>query len=515
MRGRDPPHAGRHHRPREVLNWLLENNFFIIPLADGSDWYRLHRLLKDVLQQRARKTYGETVVADWHRRAANWYFENGFIDEALHHATVIGDLELAAHLVESGFREALNREDRATPERWLHLFPDSFIAQRAGLLVIKAAVLQFGWRLQDIARVLDQYEALIEANPDAPSAIPQPILRGLILTLRAQIAYVRNQTDLCLSHAREALELLPAPWTYARGGAMVYVAMASQALGQASAINALIRAEYQATEDKADSYTLRSLMGLCSNELQDGRLEEARHVASLILEHAQRANLLLMEGWGHFWLGLVLYEWNDLDAVSSHFTAIIERRFTVPSHAARNAMIGMALVQSWQGAHESAFATLQLASQYDRHLLGDETDEVRASRAWLYAAQGNVTAALRWADSFTSPVPDRPLLWLVEPHLIKVRLLILRGESSDLEEALAILDALEAIAQKNHSVRFQIHLAIARARALDAQGHFDEAMVPLQLAVRLARQGGFTRAFLEHGPRIEKRVKRVNKKFSS
>jgi LuxR family maltose regulon positive regulatory protein len=77
-----------------------------------------------------------------HVRASEWFEQQGLIDEAIHHALAAGDLDQAAHLMISGMREMVNREDWPTLERWLHLLPEEMIRRQPELLMIRVWVLE-------------------------------------------------------------------------------------------------------------------------------------------------------------------------------------------------------------------------------------------------------------------------------------------------------------------------------------------------------------------------------------
>ena len=147
------------------IRWLESNNLFVIPLDNERQWYRYHHLFQELLQRRLLAEVGPAQVTELHRRAAAWFAGQGLIDEALRHALAINDLDLAAQLMVAGLCDVLNREDRATLDRWLRLLPEDFIQRRPWLLMIKAFVLQLSWQLPATWKLLDQIEALLAERP--------------------------------------------------------------------------------------------------------------------------------------------------------------------------------------------------------------------------------------------------------------------------------------------------------------------------------------------------------------
>ncbi len=205
---------------------LEGNNLFVIALDTDSQWYRYHHLFQELLQRRLLAEVGPAQVAELHRTAAAWLGKQGLIDEALHHALAIDDLELAAQLMVAGLCDVLNRDDRPTLDRWLRLLPDDFIQGHPWLLMIKALAFQISWQLPIVWELLAQIEALLDAGGQPARGAGEdaqrlgethdlPVLRGLIAGLRAQEAFGKGQADLAIACSEEALALLPKAWSFA------------------------------------------------------------------------------------------------------------------------------------------------------------------------------------------------------------------------------------------------------------------------------------------------------------
>ena len=508
--------AGSSDAPCDVqacIQWLENNNLFVIPLDSERQWYRYHHLFHELLQRRLLAEMGPARVAELHRRAAAWFVGQGLIDEALRHALVINDLDLAAQLMVAGLCDVLNREDRATLDRWLRRFPDEFIQRHPWLLMIKAVVLGLSWQLAATWKLLDQIEALLDdGNERALRSIDPhdlPVLRGIIATLRGQEAYGRGQADRAIAYSEEALALLPNRWRYVRGIAVLYWGLGMQATGRGEAAQRMLIDEYAGLLEKTDTYALRLLFTACFNAIEAGHLEQARPLAQAMLDHATSSRLPHAAGHSHYFLGVVHYYWNELDAAKHHFGELIAKRLSVHTQAARNGMIGMTRVHVAKVEISAAWSVMELLSQFDLDRLGQDGDDARSLRAQLAHLQGDTETAYRWADAYADPVVGRSLLWLQDPHLAKARILLARGTDADVQAALDILDALIEIAQRTFSVRSQIEALVPRALALEMQGKADAAVAVLRQAVELARPGSFIRVFVDLGPPVQTMLLRL------
>ncbi len=490
------------------LEWIERANLFVIPLDQRHGWYRYHHLFQEMLRKRLQERFAHEEVLCLHRNAADWFAREGLTDEALHHALAAGDQEKAAGMIERQLCDALNRDDRPALERWLSLLPPALVARRPWLLMLKAWVYSLGWQLDAVDRVLKQVEALIgekdeSTAPDEGQADVQT-LRAQIMTLRAQEAYMTNQPARALALCQQSLALLPASWTYARGGSALYQAMSMQALGQGDEAERTFLDHYAALENRSDAYAIRILFGLVVVRFQMGRLELARQAAQEMLHQATRSRLPVLQGWAHYYLARVYYQWNELDLARQHFAELLDKRYVVHAHAARNGMIGLAQVHAAAGQFAQAWQAWETLSHFDLDLTGRETEETRSLRARLrLMQQGDVAAAYRWADAFTAPLPDRPLLWLQHPHITRARILLARGTAADVQQTLEIADAYQALAERTHCTRAVITAMLVRALALAKQGKARAAGETLQQAVQLAQPNGFIRVFVDLGPAMQ------------
>jgi LuxR family maltose regulon positive regulatory protein len=124
--------------------------------------------------------------------------------------------------------------------------------------------------------------------------------------------------------------------------------------------------------------------------------------------------------------------------------------------------------------------------------------------------QGDMEGASQWADSFNDLPPDQTLLWLEEPQVTRVRILLGRGTDGDIRSAMQILDILGDIVDRTHKTRYKIVILALHALALDAQGKTTKANTVLKQALDLARLGGFIRVFVELGKPMQAMLYRLD-----
>lgn len=485
---------------RACLDWIERAELFLISLDNHREWYRYHHLFQELLRQRLSAEMEPDHVSDMHRRASAWFEERGLLDEALHHALEAGDLELAARQMSAGLRDALNREDRLTLERWLRLLPETMIQQHPGLLMIRAWAQQFMWRLDLQAQTLQQVETLLDSGTGtALSTDDVQLLRAQLLLMKAQRAYLGNQPSLVIQLCRQALALLPPAWTFGRGAAILFLGLSMQTSGQAAEVERLLLDEYENTSHKADIYALFILESLCYVYWQSGQLEQTRQLAQLLAQGAVSSGNMFIKGMADWFLGKVCYQQNELEEALRHFISIFDNPYVVQISVYRDAVAGLALIHQSQGESAEAWQMVESISRFDLEQTGAEDSRTRSLRARVQLRQGNLEGAGRWVDAITDPPPDSPFLLLEEPRLTRAHVLVARGTDADLQLALQILDVLNEIADRTHNVPHKIEILALRALALVARGESSTAVADLTQALALARPGGFIRLFVDLG----------------
>ena len=498
------------------LDWIEASELFITPLDERREWYRYHHIFQEMLQKRLLAEMSPGQLKDLHRAASFWFETRGLMEEALQHALEAGDLDLAARQMGSGLRDVINREDRPTLERWLNMLPEEVIHQYPELLMLRVWALQFSWRLNRQAQVIQQVEELLDSG--GGESLPEDelkMLRGQIHLTRAQQAYFNNQAPLAIDLCRQVLALLPQTWTFVRGGAMLYMSLSMRANGQAKAAEQLLLAEFESYGNKGDIYALFLLHSLCFNYLYTGQLDRTVQIAKLLRQTAVTQGIGLMKSWGDWFIGLVSYQRNELEAAMDYFTQIFENRYIAQISAYRDAAAGLALIHQVRGEVDESFGMVDSISQFDLEQRGSEENRTGSLRARLHLQHGRLEKACLWADSLSGPPTDQPLMWLEEPQVTRVRILLARGAESDLRTAQQILDVLEDITDRTHNTHFKIEVLALRALALDRQGKTSQAETELKQALDLAQLGGFMRVFIDLGKPMQEILRRLAKQDHS
>lgn len=74
------------HNAGEILTELQKPNTFIISLDNNDKWFRFHHIFGDVLHQEFTASYSDKERSLIHKKASQWYEDNGHLQEAINHA---------------------------------------------------------------------------------------------------------------------------------------------------------------------------------------------------------------------------------------------------------------------------------------------------------------------------------------------------------------------------------------------------------------------------------------------
>ena len=202
---------------QKMLERLERENLFVVPLDDERRWYRYHHLFADFLRGRLERNRPERVE-ELHRAAAACCERNELVDEAVRHAQAAGDPEWVARLVEQHVAEVMERNERATLQRWLASLPAEAVRSRPRLSLVQAYQLRHTGPLDKLERLLDDAEralSVADGNAVEPAASPHARtswaavwltnLPANVAILRAELARLRGDADRTVEFTRQAM----------------------------------------------------------------------------------------------------------------------------------------------------------------------------------------------------------------------------------------------------------------------------------------------------------------------
>jgi LuxR family maltose regulon positive regulatory protein len=338
------------------------------------------------------------------------------------------------------------------------------------------------------------------------------VVRGLIAVLQGQ---VRHSIEL----AHRALEMLPENSLFLRS-------MVSWSLGIAYYVRGEFAVAFQTLEEAARigqeaGNKMIAVLALCNvAELRmiHGQLVEARAIYKRALDLGTdgRGQPLPIAGLALIGLGELMREGNDLSGAEHRLVEGIELISKWGEIGGLDGYIALARVKQAQGDGDGANKEIRKVQQLALKFDTIEVDDllVAAFQARLWIAQGNLSAALRWAQErgldtvaglATLAADDSSDLFSYHIHELEsstlARLYIAQGRPKAALQALAsMLEAAEEVGR----VGGVIEILALRALALQAQGKLALALTDLEHALALAEPEGYMRLFLDEGEPMAK-----------
>ena len=494
---------------KAMLERLERANLLVIPLDDRRRWYRYHHLFADVLRAHLEEEQPEQIP-NLHRRASEWYEQQGERSEAIRHALAGGDFERTAELIESALPEMRIARDEMQLLAWVEPLPDEVVRRRPVLAVTFAGALLLTGELAGVEARLDDAERRIDASSGSGVDDEGELrrLRGDIEVHRAALAQVRGDMPATVEHAQRAMDLALEDDHVVRAGAAGFLGIALWTVGDLEAAHRAW-SECVARLERAGylSDALGATQALGDICIMQGRLGDAlrTYEHALLLVPEQRWALVRGPADMHVGISDVLRERNDLDGARRHLLESQElgEHATMPKQPYRW-RVAMARLRQAEGGAEDALVLLEEA---ERLYVSDFFPDVRPLAAWrarMWIAMGRLREARGWArEAGLSPEDDLSYLGEFE-HITLARLLlaVAKTETGAVEsraQAVGLLGRLREDAETGSRTGSVIEILTLEALAAADRGDSASALAALEQALTAAEPEGYVRLFVDEG----------------
>ncbi|AZC26640.1 LuxR C-terminal-related transcriptional regulator [Pseudomonas sessilinigenes] len=485
---------------QEMLDWLLRNNLFLLPLDGQGSFYRYHSLfasyLRNQLRHQSAARYGQLQ-----HRAAQWFVQQGKPACAIDHLLLADSPEAAMQLLEQHAPALLEQGRVRRLLRWFDQLPAELLARHPRLR------LSCAWALILNRRHAEASAHIAAIKQQSPSdAVHAQTVECLMLAMSDRIS-------ACFQASRELLAQLPSGYSLQRGLLATVQAHHMIAANRYDEARQLL-AQTCGQQTMLHTTFIRTISDYNEGwiDLLQGRLVQAQVRLQTSYRSSWREGQKGVPG-GRAMIGAplaeVLYEMNQLDQA---------RR-----------LIGECLPYARQNGHVDALILSYVllsrlaATEADRetalrHLIeleniGLDLDlpRVRASarleQARLYWLHGDLFLSERivrevesmpfWLSltGYSLPAQD-----IETPQMMRWRLAIANGRAATVEE-----DIRRACIQARQEMRLRrgLKLELLLATGLNSQGKQQAALQQVTQALQLAGNEGFLRSFLDEGETLQ------------
>ncbi len=486
-----------------ILEWLDRADLFLSPVDEQQRWYRCHHLFRQLLRHRLEQLHGHAEIAALHLRASAWFAQNGYLDEALHHALAAEDMDSAVQLVTEHRHDLMNQAQWQRLERWLHLFPREVIDEQPDLLLIEAWLKYIRQQLGDMPALLDRVETLLQRMPSERAEY----LRGELEARRSALLYWSGDVTGTLTMAQQALMKIPFTWWYIRGYTRLFLSSGYLMTGDLNQAYASLSATGEPDQERGYQNLLLGLT--CFIHWAAANLTGMARAALQVVASSDPLDRSELVTFSQYHAGLYYYQRNDLTSAEKYLQPLVVQPYLSHAMCFLNSAVLLARIRQAQGwpeeAQEIAEVILSVALETRSEAL---TSAAQAFQAELALRQGRLAEASYWVEQ-SGPFRRVPIPFLFAPPVVQAQILLAQDTPLSRRRARRLLSEMDEYFTSIHYATVRIRALALQAMLFSAEGDEKQALTALQQSIALAEPGGFIRLFVDLGPQLKPLLRKL------
>lgn len=489
---------------QDMLQNLLSQNLFLIPLDNRNEWFRYHDLFREALLQRLQQIDPERG-SDLQSRTIDWLLSHGHVQEAIALIVKRKDNEQLAKVLAEHGNNLIHGGFHLPVLGWLESLPASRLTDSPQLQMLRIWGLFFANRLDGLDPLLTELEDLLDrrvadSHPDAEGALA---IHSEISLVRSYLARGRNDDKNASDLTRQVLKdidqiQIPLKSVTYYGLGLDYFGKGDLGAAEEALASAV---HYGQIEHKAS--TVLSSGGLLAwiqyhRGDTDLALTTTTRVRNWVDEHyADPTQPRLISCWQNSALTEIYRERNKPELAANYLAPLLE-------HVENGTEPGQHVVIQYVRGHlafsegrlEHAIELLEdavITGRKRREHILFEPPAASALLARCYLAAGH----LEKANSSLLPALETPAANPLNREQNQIALARVQVARGDLQLAQETLSALISVAERNAHNRHLVEILLVYADALARQHRTEEANEMLERALDRAESAGFLRLFAE------------------
>ena len=484
-----------------LLAQLERANLFLVAL-DRPEHYRYHSLFREfLLGQLAQRDPAAIPVL--HRRASQWYEDEGRAVPAIDHALVARDYDRATRLLAAHAQRLLDVGRFRLLARWLDSLPQALLEEQPKLRVAHAWALIFTHRYTESFALVQRIDESLSADHDECD----DELQAHLLAMRPILMIMTDKRDgLSIGVANHARVNPRHGFPYSLLTNMV--AYLHAGLDRHEEARALLDQARRSHVEIGSTFNLvaaEAIEGMIS--LRQGKLQDA--IARFRVAMNNMAGDAAGRAGGNAPAAVqfaeALYEAGQLEQAEHILTIYmgLAREVGSADHVLRGHLIRSRL--AWQRGepdrafgllseleyigHQESIARLVVSAELERSRLALVRGDVAAAAVYMHRAENPAL----WRPEDVIPVPLHEVETL---EMGRLRLRVHTAAGDVLEDLRIAIE--EARTRRRHRVALQ--LTLLRAEALQRAGQRDAARECMAQALSHACVEGILQPFADEGP---------------
>ncbi|MDC7124156.1 MAG: LuxR C-terminal-related transcriptional regulator [Spirochaetales bacterium] len=486
-----------HSSSQIIIEKLIQQNLFIIPMDNEQKWFRYHDLFKLTLNNKLKilSNNSDYRIEELHKNAGLWFFHNQLYTEAFKHTISAKNYNLLEHIfVETKFIYHLRLSSNSILKK-LKTLPEEVLMEYP-IFRIEIATLNLGLgKIEEVEQNLGMAEDVILKKEE--SGFYKKLL-GRIYGARSVLSFSQYNFEDMLTQSQKALELLADNDVYGRNTALWAHAVALNACGnREQAKNIYTKSLELSKKNKSIFITGLNLVAMGEISECDNNLYKAEELFLKAIEVlGETPPPFAAEA--YMGLSRVLYQRNELSKALEAAQKSWKLMTLYDKKLNRDliAKVQIALVKIALGLNDEAMEILS------KTILKIRKEEITAStadavllQAYAYLLCGRINEAEKLCKHINNP-------------MFPIRLGLAKGEY---KKNLSILEEYKKEVVEKNMHKERLELLVLEAALLYKEGNIKKALIIIEEAISLSENGGNIRVFLDTKEGIMELFKELKK----
>jgi len=475
------------------IDYILQNNLFIIQTSPNRQWFRYHLSFQDFLLRITNDYTDGKERQKTYFIIGEWYESRNFIKEALESYLSGGHSESAKNLIINIHQKLFESERSETLDSYINLFSLEQQREFVELLIIKAWIYAIQGNGKKSLGILSEIEKNTSYFP-----ITSKLFRGELLLLKS-IKYMHQFNSIKkLNYVIKALGALPENAGFFKAWAFTlkfsaYMMNAEYSRGIQILRDAHCEVNSIQPHFKCRLYWIEAIGCLLKNDLVN-----LHNTAKYLKQTALTNNLKESTASSIFFLLVYYYQTDDIPKVKETYLDLIEYRPHCQKFMMLQAIYIRSLVFLEEGEKKKA---LELVMDFENMCYAENNHQL-----CIYAKYFSLDIKYRVGHRIYSAMMEEDFLSIQPnlifeahyPHLIIIKLFIAIGTEEHLKTAQQLLTIVKNWIEKSHIDMIRRDILILEAIINHKMHNPIDAREKLGEALKISEEQGGVRFLLNY-----------------
>ncbi len=438
---------------KSIIEELVTENLFVIPLDTRNDQYRFHHLIQEYLYGQLQVTKSPEILLKLHSCGGEWHQQKGHLENALKHFIRADDFGKALRLFRSLRKEYLSQTNWASLEASINLFPVEARNSEPDILLASAWLFAYEGEIFRTFEIAEQL-GLIFRDQDHED----PTMKAEWGVLESYRTYnLTFDYRECLGLCEYALKHLPKEHTYALGYAWIFLGGSLQVIHDtATAVNRI----QQGLADVTDIF-VRSHQLVILNYLHwfDGNIPKLAEGSAELIRLGKRSGNLEALANGLYFQGILQYATGDFLQCEATLDEFRKLRFHTISVFHFHGIAALCMCRQYLGNSPLNSILLEELKSYVYHqkhpFYGTLFEAFLTELMWR---SGEYGPQLQTRIEIFDEIPLTPLTNFYCAQFTQIKLYLSGVSESDLDKVRKLLVEIDALLEKTKNLHFQVDM---------------------------------------------------------